>query len=274
METDDPPTISPLVSQYGAQHYAPNACTTTATEQPSDPVHMTPEHNIKPVHSSLSDGSPVTCPALYDTSAPPLNLHDSLGPEPKSPTFVERLSPGVQIDSPLSEDPVTPTQPKYDSSSHTASRRACLFLLSPLAFTPDKSPNKSSDSISGFAPHAASVNAFSATATSNPPVSTSTIPIPQVHLIYNYASTLVERSIPNLDALVLQEQPLEDIDVTELSDGSPPPRVPAHIPCMEENYVAKTLVKCPNIPAPALISPLPQIEWDIFERSISKFGEA
>lgn len=189
MEIDDPLTISPLVSQYGALHYALNACNTTATEQLSDPVHITPEHNVNPVHNSPSHGSPLTCPALYDTSAPPLNLHDALEPEPNSPTFADRLSPRVQIDSPFSEDPVTPTQPKYDSSAHTASRRAWLFPLSPLASTPDNSPNKSSDSISGFAPHAASVNAFSATATSNRPVSTSTIPIPQVILIHYYSST-------------------------------------------------------------------------------------
>ncbi|CAH8369603.1 unnamed protein product [Eruca vesicaria subsp. sativa] len=248
MEVDDPAEHSPLISQYGAQHYVQKQCSPIVPVQTSDTVEITPEHNKFPVHNTgvinsqlhqpsleLVQGSPNTCSALYDTSPAPLNLVDSPAPDPTSPIFAHN-----HMNSPILGDPITPTQPKYDSSAHTASRRACLFPLSPLLFTPENSPNKSSDKISGFAVHAASLNAFSATATSKPTVSTS----------------------------------LNTEEAVEVSDGSPARHAPSHLPCMEENYVAKELYRCPTIPAPDLICPLPQIQWDIFERSISKFGDA
>ncbi|KAJ4885202.1 Uncharacterized protein Rs2_35295 [Raphanus sativus] len=168
-----------------------------------------------------------------------------------SPPFQEVLFRGVQIFSPISPDPPTPTQPKYDSSAGPASRRGCLFPLSPRPSPPEISPTKSPGSTEGFAVHAAGVNAFSATATSNPPLSSPTVPSNK-------------------------GQPSENMDVTEISDceGTPPRRTPTYIPCMEENYVAKELVKCKDIPAPSLICQLPQIQWDLFYKSISKFGEA
>ncbi|KAG2328642.1 hypothetical protein Bca52824_011370 [Brassica carinata] len=259
---DDPPSNSPLVSQYGAQLYAQKECTHVGPEQTSDTVHDSPEHNRLSQHSSPvcntllqrgnqsnAQASPNHCSPLYDTSAAPLNLLDSPAPEPKSPTFQDILFRGVQIHSPISDDPITPTQPRYDSSSHTTSRRACLFPLSPLPFTPEHSPNKSSDSLSGFAPHAASLNAFSATATADPPVSPSPAPIEQVQTHHGG-------------------------DVVELSDGSPPRRAFAHEPSMEENHVAEELLRCATVPAPELICPLEQTVWDLFQSTMSKFADA
>lgn len=72
----------------------------------------------------------------------------------------------------------------------------------------------------------------------------------------------------------MQDQPQHDRDVVELSDGSPPRRACAHVPSIEENDVAKELLKCSTIPAPALICPLPQTQWDLFEEKISKFRDA
>lgn len=183
MELDDPPSNSPLVSQYGAQYYAQNKRTPTVSEHSAEPVHNNPEHNTPVVHIPtrndtqlhLPEGSPTTAPPVYDTSAASLNMHVSPAAEPLSPTFADVLYRGVEINS-----PITPTQPKYDSSAQTASRRACLFPLTPGHVTPENSPNKSSDSLSGFAPHAGSVNAFSATATSNSTTSTPTVPTVQV----------------------------------------------------------------------------------------------
>ncbi|KAF8048001.1 hypothetical protein N665_2731s0002 [Sinapis alba] len=305
MEEDDPPACSPVVSQYAAQHYVQKTPIHTppvhispphnspVTNSPvhnslvhkspvyTSPIHTTPVHNgpehtppghsgpehTPPIHSGAEHTTPETTVAvhtlstlttgaidppsahqsspLYDTSAAPLNLQASPTPTPNSPSISEILFQGVQINDPISPDPVTPTQPKYDSSTNPASR----VLRSPLPFTPENSPNKSSDSLSGFAVHASSVNAFSATATSNPyHVSNSTIPTHQAHQTANS-------------------------DIVELSDGSPARQHPRHFPCMEENYVAKQLFQCPSIPALSLLSPLPQIQWDMFEKTVSKLKE-
>ncbi|CAN6885477.1 unnamed protein product [Brassica oleracea] len=59
-----------------------------------------------------------------------------------------------------------------------------------------------------------------------------------------------------------------------LSDGSPAPQTPKHIPSMEEDHLAKQLLCCKTVPAPDLLSPLPQIVWDLFEKIIPKFSVA
>ncbi|CAN6913836.1 unnamed protein product [Brassica oleracea] len=69
-------------------------------------------------------------------------------------------------------------------------------------------------------------------------------------------------------------QPTEDSDIVSLSDGSPAPETPKNIPSMEENHLAKQLLRCKTVHAPELLSPLPQIEWDLFEKIISKFSAA
>ncbi|KAF3529147.1 hypothetical protein DY000_02042188 [Brassica cretica] len=43
---------------------------------------------------------------------------------------------------------------------------------------------------------------------------------------------------------------------------------------MEEDHLAKQLLCCKTVLAPDLLSPLPQIEWDLFEKIIPKFSAA
>ncbi|KAG2304871.1 hypothetical protein Bca52824_033522 [Brassica carinata] len=279
MDVDATHSLSPLISQYAAHQYLQKECTTmpyvqgtTVHIEPQhpSPVTATPVHNQSPVQSSpVRDQSPVQsspvhdsdvdaqkspaaiASALYDTGAAPPDLHDPSAYTPKSPPSQAPLFSDVDIHLHISADPITPTQPKYDSSAGPASRRACLFPLSPRPGSLESSPTKSQNSIPGFAVHAAGVNAFSATATSHPPVSTTTVHVDEA-------------------------QPTDNNDVIELSDcdGTPPRRTPTYFPCMEGNYVAKELFKCKDIPAPTLICQLPQIQWDLFYKSISKFGEA
>ncbi|KAF3530988.1 hypothetical protein DY000_02040391 [Brassica cretica] len=138
------------------------------------------------------------------------------------------------------QNPQTPSPPINVSPVH---RR--IFSLSPLHLTPEL------DSLPGFVGHATAINTLSATATSKP------------------------SSVPNTKpSSALQAQPTEDSDIVSLSDGSPAPETPKHIPSMEENHLAKQLLRCKTVPAPDLLSPLPQIEWDLFEKIISKFSAA
>lgn len=65
-----------------------------------------------------------------------------------------------------------------------------------------------------------------------------------------------------------------DGNVVELSDGSPPRRVFAHEPSMEENHVADELRKCATVPAPELICPLDQTVWDLFESTMTQYEDA
>ncbi|CAH8388672.1 unnamed protein product, partial [Eruca vesicaria subsp. sativa] len=231
----------------------------------NSPVHNSPVHN-SPIRSQVavqdsqvhdSNGEIQKSPSLepsplYDTSAPPPDLLLSSADTPKGPPFQDLLFSGVEIHSPISPDPITPTKPKYDSSVGPTSRRTCLFPLPPQPCSLKSSPTKSPASISGFAPHAAGVNAFSSTSTSHSQVSKPTVHVDEV------------------------PQPSDILDIVELSDceGTPPRRRPTYIPCMEENNVSKELYKCKEIPAPTLICQLSQIQWDLFYKSISKFGEA
>ncbi|CAH8375211.1 unnamed protein product [Eruca vesicaria subsp. sativa] len=277
-------TIPPLISQYDAQHYLQKDSTTLASvqditvhkqSQNTTPVHNSPIHTLSghtspvhnsPVHNSqlavqdsqvdqsneeIQKSSTPTPSPLYDTSAPPLDMHLSPADTPKGPPFQDLLFSGVDIQSPICSDPITPTQPTYDSSVGPTSRRTCMFPLPPRPCSLESSPTKSPTSISGFALHAAGVNAFSATSTSHSRVSE-----PTIH--------------------VVEAQPSDNTDDVEISDceGTPQRRRPPYIPCMEENNVAKELYKCKEIPAPTLICPLPQIKCDLFYKSVSKFGEA
>nr|VDC74377.1 unnamed protein product [Brassica rapa] len=117
----------------------------------------------------------------------------------------------------------------------------------------DISHHTGSDSLPDSVGHRPTINAFSATATSKPSSAAKT----------KHSSAQ-------------QAQPTEDSDVVSLSDsdGSPAPKRPKHIPSIEENHLAKQLERCKTVPAPDLLSPLPQIEWDLFEKIISKSSAA
>ncbi|KAF8108222.1 LOW QUALITY PROTEIN: hypothetical protein N665_0113s0012, partial [Sinapis alba] len=224
--------------------------------------HLTRPHIPHPIYSRPQQSRPhlicpqLTCPHIshlhavfphissspYDTSAHPLNLQDSPPHFPKKSSLQDVIFGDVEIHSPISPDPQTPTQPKYDFSTKLASHRPPLYPLSPLLYTPDTSPNNSSDNVFGFAVHVSSVNAFAARTTSNPG--------------------------PNDTATIIQAQFTLD-GCVELSDSSPARPTPGHIPSLEESHLAKEIVHCPSIPALALISLLPQIQWDHFQRIIS-----
>ncbi|KAF3602621.1 hypothetical protein F2Q69_00035824 [Brassica cretica] len=188
-------------------------------------------------------------PQLVNPSTlPPFTLHPSI---PHPSTIPKHLHPPSMFHPahPNSPEAITPhppslSQPKYDTSCNQSLQRR-IFPLLPLHLTPEL------DSLPGFVGHATAINAFSATATSKP------------------------SSVPNTKpSSALQAQPTEDSDIVSLSDGSPAPETPKHIPSMEENHLAKQLLRCKTVPAPDLLSPIPQIEWDLFEKIISNFSAA
>ncbi|KAF8049907.1 hypothetical protein N665_2093s0002 [Sinapis alba] len=146
----------------------------------------------------------------------------------------------------------TLTAPYCTTSYSTAKKSSNPLVLTPfLRASPsmthlqtkrrrDTSPNKSSDSLQGFVGHATAINAFSATATSSP---------------LSVSKTILH---------VLQDLATADSEIVELSDGSPARARPRHMPSLDENHLARELYRCENVPASDLISPLPQIHWDLF----------
>ncbi|KAF3497683.1 hypothetical protein DY000_02052122 [Brassica cretica] len=290
MEDDHLFSHSPVVSQYEAHLHGSTSLRKQTTKLSAEPVHTTPTQaspvhtsplhaspvhtsplNPSPVHTTPLQASPVhttplqaspiqkspahssplrnsPCYTTPPSNRPPSVIYDASA-HPNSPEIHHLLFHGKEIFELVSPDPPSFTQPKYDSSTNQASRRQ-ISPLSPFSFTPETSPNKSSDSLIGFVGHATAINAFSATATSNP---------------FSVANTIPP---------YIQAQSTEDSDIVELSDGSPARERPRHMPSMEENHLAKELYRCKSVPALDLISPLPQIQWDLFEKIISKHKAA
>ncbi|KAG2249519.1 hypothetical protein Bca52824_089147 [Brassica carinata] len=83
--------------------------------------------------------------------------------------------------------------------------------------------------------HATTVNAFTATASSESP--------------------------PSL--------PFKDQNAHGVVDLMATKDVESHVPSLEENHLANELSKSPLIPAVTLISPLPGLEWDLFYNTVS-----
>lgn len=197
MEEDQTHFNSPVISQYGAQQYgqtqhmspvhSPPVHRTTEHNhsEPTDPdhtlpVHKNPEHREaeqkvtdltvpllnSPEHTTPQRRSPVpvspspTPPWLYTPESPPVIYKSTIynaGDHPNSPPLHHLLNEGLEIFEPISPEPASlENSPRYDTST----RRGDQPPLHPV--TPDTSPTKSS----GFADHAATVNAFAATATS------------------------------------------------------------------------------------------------------------
>lgn len=62
-----------------------------------------------------------------------------------------------------------------------------------------------------------------------------------------------------------QEQSVQQVvDLTNVKDTG------RHVLTLEENNLAQELSKSPLIPALALISPLPELEWNLFYNVISQ----
>ncbi|KAF8115516.1 hypothetical protein N665_0026s0059 [Sinapis alba] len=102
-------------------------------------------------------------------------------------------------------------------------------------------PPKSNDSLSGFAVHASTVNAFTATASSNSP--------------------------PGIDGEnITSKEAAHEAQVVDLSDSSSAKR---HVPFDVEIHLAKELFRSPLIPALSLITPLLVLQWDVFFKTFS-----
>ncbi|CAN7041185.1 unnamed protein product [Brassica rapa subsp. trilocularis] len=276
METDELPlSQSPIISQYGAQLHRYS----TQTLNDHTPVHTPAVHtqdvHTSPVHNQETDqvGSMETddtemnttnpnspawlevTPKRYNFSNPNTNsaIYDK-SEHPNSPPFNHVLLHGVRIYDPLSPDPPSPG-PKYDSSLPPSSPLRNPLLLSPEPVTPLTSPNKSNDSLSGFTVHASTVNAFQATASSHSPP-----------CIGTQLAVYKGQESPSSPKLMVNEEHLRQdgfVDLTHTKD------TPRHVPSMEENHLAKELFNCPDIPARTLITPLPQIQWDLFFKTLS-----
>ncbi|KAL0687464.1 hypothetical protein Bca4012_087141 [Brassica carinata] len=185
-------------------------------------VHTSPDHNddsrqVSPVFNQTPQPSQViTHPNddTYDYDEPPrtpvsvqppwdeLNsvVYDK-SDHPNSPEINHILYHGVRI-----YDTINPDPPIFDSSIPRS-----------------------------FAVHATTVNAFTATASSESP--------------------------PSL--------PFKDQNAHGVVDLMATKDVESHVPSLEENHLANELSKSPLIPAVTLISPLPGLEWDLFYNTVS-----
>ncbi|CAF1706486.1 unnamed protein product [Brassica napus] len=271
METDELPLIqSPIISQYGTQLHRHS--TQTLNDHP--PIH-TPAVHTSPVHNQDTDqvgametddtemnttnpNSPAwleVTPKRYNFSSPNINsaIYDK-SEHPNSPPFNHVILHGVRIYDPLSPDPSSPG-PKFDSSLAPSSPLRNPLLLSPEPMTPLTSPNKSNDSLSGFVVHASTVNAFQATTSSNSP------PCIGTQLVVYKG----QESPSSLKLMVNEEHLGQDgfVDLTHTKD------IPRHVPSMEENHLVKELFNSPDFPAHTLMTPLPQIQWDLFFKTLS-----
>ncbi|KAJ4875902.1 ULP_PROTEASE domain-containing protein [Raphanus sativus] len=248
MEEDPTHCNSPVISQYGAQQYgirehrSPVHMNLAHTDlEPMDTEHNLPEHK-SPAHTDSE-------PKVTDLR---LLVHNSPEPTTSFPPVPEGTTPVKSL--PLAASPsatppwlYTPESPPviYKSEIYTAADHpnspALHHLLNedtstrrddqppPHPITPDTSPTKSS----GFEEHAATVNAFAATATSR------------------------RISIPKLNFDQSQEDNATD-DCTELSDSSPARPTPMHQPSEEEALLAAELFNCTSVPAICLVPPPPR----------------
>ncbi|KAL0713599.1 hypothetical protein Bca4012_020577 [Brassica carinata] len=134
-----PERLSPIISQYEAQLHRDSTVSPLASSPVSEPcihtqsVHVSPDHNTRIDH-------------------------------PNSPEIHHILYHGVRI-----YDSIDPDTPIFDSSIPPHSPTRSRLMLSPQPTTQFTTPTKSNNSLSCFAVHAATVNTFTATASSNSP---------------------------------------------------------------------------------------------------------
>ncbi|CAN6933014.1 unnamed protein product [Brassica oleracea] len=266
METDEQPSSqSPIISHSPGRVETIHTPTVHGlSDHNHTTVHTSPDHNpdfemIPPdenTTNTIPEDDIQTTPAPEEPNQPivPPHPHRHLSnrPEPKSviydksdhpnsPEIHHILCYGLRIYDPISPDPHLSNPPIFDSTIGPSSAPDIPLRLSPLPFTPLTSPAKSNDSGLGFVSHTATHNAFAATASTSPPV--------------------IGR--PTIVPSPADESQGDDEAVIDLTQTKDPPR---HVPSMEENHLAKELFSCPLVPAIALISPLPQMEWDLFEK--------
>ncbi|KAG2284428.1 hypothetical protein Bca52824_055648 [Brassica carinata] len=250
METDElPQTTSPIISQYEAQLHRDSADDHLARSPVTDhcihteSVHVSPNHinPFSPVFNQTPQPSQVITHPNDDTDdydepprtpvsvQPPWDELNSVvydkSDHPNIPEINHILYHGVRIYDPINPDPLI-----FDSSIPRS-----LLLPSPQPKIILTSPTKSNDILPGFAVHATTVNAFTATASSESP--------------------------PSL--------PFKDQNAHGVVDLTATKDVESHVPSLEENHLANELSKSPLIPAVTLISPLPGLEWDLFYNTVS-----
>ncbi|CAH8353250.1 unnamed protein product [Eruca vesicaria subsp. sativa] len=207
-------------------HHQPESPTRSQNDtgnEPNNDVHTTPIATNQKTTETRTFGT--LYPGQWD---PPSKIYDKAD-HPDSPEINHLLYHGLRIydKTAVSPDPPLSTGPIFDQTAGPSSPPIRL-RLSPLPFTPLTSPVKSNEGGLGFASHAGTPNAFTATASTNSAI----------------------------DEVCAAEDPV--VDLTRTKDP------PTHVPSMLENLLAKELFNSPLIPALGLITPLPEREWDFF----------
>ncbi|KAF8087028.1 hypothetical protein N665_0602s0011 [Sinapis alba] len=150
----------------------------------------------------------------------------------------------AQLHGQAADQPPVDSLPIHTSSIHVSPiHNSPIHTNKPAETTsPAQTPPlKSNDSLSGFAVHASTVNAFTATASSNSP--------PGVN-----------------GCTVTSKKPAHEAQVVDLSGSFPAKR---HVPSTVEIHLAKELSRSPLIPALSLITPFPVLQWDVFFKTLS-----
>ncbi|KAF8092023.1 hypothetical protein N665_0427s0004 [Sinapis alba] len=184
-------------------------------------------------HGTTSTNPPDHASPIITSPSPDQKYPIHVSPIHHSPTPVVGiiLTSSVHVTPEVKQAPSTTSQPRhseiYDASAHLNSPDIHHFLfhgveifdlVSPITRTQathNPSPTKSTETGSGFAPHATSVNAFSATATSS--------------------------RMPSLNSLI------ENRQVMELSDSSPARETLTHTPSEAETHLASALMSCSSL---------------------------
>ncbi|CAN7017197.1 unnamed protein product [Brassica rapa subsp. trilocularis] len=216
---DDTSCQSPILSQYAVQHHHSNLDNiqdseplTQKSPDHCSPIQKSPDH-ISPIHKSPDPSSPVK---------------NSPSPERKYPIHISPFTlPSLLHVSPVHTSPVhtTPELPVATPTTSLARRG-------------------STDTGSGFAQHATSVNAFTATASSS-------------------------RTPHHSSSVENHQGGQNESEVMELSDSSPAREALAHTPSDAELHLANELLCCPMVPSQRLISPLPLQIWELFYDTFS-----
>nr|VDD35388.1 unnamed protein product [Brassica oleracea] len=163
---DSPPPISLVVSSPIANPIIHTPIVHDSLDHPSPTFHTSPEHSaesdhvspiyITTIHHPPADTEMITTNQNFSTNHPSDDLE-------QTPT------PVTLIYDPINPDPPSSYPPKFDSSLASSSPLHSRLLLLPQPITPLTSPTKSNDTLSGFAVHAGTINAFQPTTSSNSP---------------------------------------------------------------------------------------------------------
>ncbi|KAL0794169.1 hypothetical protein Bca101_065546 [Brassica carinata] len=189
---------------------------------PDQAVHPEPQSPRTSQNANGTEEDIQTTPAREETN-----------PKTTETVLSDTLS---RIYEKVSQNPPSSTGPIFDETDGPSSPPGIRSKFSPLPLTPLTSPVKSNvEGGLGFAIHAASPNAFTATASSNSPPSIG-------------RPTSGERKT-RIPSLILQR-----------------PKTPRARPGPLENLLAKEFFSSPLIPALDLVTPLPDKEWELFEQ--------